>query len=913
VDPADCGTGSAANAKFAKFYNFSSADGTRQHFVDLDGKGRKAMPGPCITCHGGRGDPLTPDEGTPAKPRFPLVENSVSRKRGDVQARLHGMNVGSFGYSAQPGFSRAEQEAKLKDFNQWILCSYPLPAASMLAEDQCRPVAGANEWQGTAAELIKAWYGGPGMSQGTFADTYVPSGWNTNPSLYTEVVAPYCRTCHILRGTANQNDIDFTTLLKFQIYADRIKSHVFDRGNMPLAFIVYDDFWKSSAPNTLANFINPLIAPQTATDASGAALRPGRPIADPGPSRMVRTGANAILTGENSLFATSYNWTLVFGSATITNPNSMIATFNAGSPGSYTVQLTVGNGAGTNSKDITITVDNSFPDPSTLRFAQVKNVLQNVVHKASVKCTDCHVTPAVSPTPPIFYNTFDRNGAGGADTTDDTWFLKELRGRVNLTEIQASPLLRKPSGNHHAGNDPLDLTTTAGLRNYSIFYNWILAGMPPGGLVANAGADSTDNLVFAGSPATDTVALDGSASIGATSYAWTIFSAIPAPHPNGTLAAGTPPSITQPDPALPEATLNVFDIGTYVVRLMAINGSDPDEFDDRTITVTETAVGAVVSPSGTQSLNFSGGPPTSATLNLSSAGTTGSPLTYSWFYFPSGLTTGPCGTISNASSATAILTVPESAIGSTCAFRVSASNVSTTGVATTTITIAAAAGQNPNASYTATTTTRCTVTGGATATPSAACTWAGNPFNATIGLSGSATGIGTLTYQWSLFSGPAGSSFTNSTSPTATLNIVNDGVYVVRLFVDNGALSTGTIVNKTITVSANRTFTQVSAVFINRGCTGCHASGNPAIAVGVNTGSAPSWENVNDTNGDSLYTRVVARVNVGAPASSLLVLNPLGSSVSPNLNGHGGGQIFTDESDVDYITFLTWIIGGVQP
>ena len=88
--------------------------------------------------------------------------------------------------------------------------------------------------------------------------------------------------------------------------------------------------------------------------------------------------------------------------------------------------------------------------------------------------THCH------PTPPIFYNSFDRDGVGGstANTTDDDWFLKALKGRVNLTEIEASPLLRKPSGNHHSGNDPLDLATTAGLRNYSIFYNWILAACP---------------------------------------------------------------------------------------------------------------------------------------------------------------------------------------------------------------------------------------------------------------------------------------------------------------------------------------------------------------------------------------------------------------------------------------------------
>ena len=45
----------------AKFFNFDPRTGARQLTVDLDLRGEKAMPGPCITCHGGRGDALVPD------------------------------------------------------------------------------------------------------------------------------------------------------------------------------------------------------------------------------------------------------------------------------------------------------------------------------------------------------------------------------------------------------------------------------------------------------------------------------------------------------------------------------------------------------------------------------------------------------------------------------------------------------------------------------------------------------------------------------------------------------------------------------------------------------------------------------------------------------------------------------------
>ena len=98
----------------------------------------------------------------------------------------------------------------------------------------------------------------------------------------------------------------------------------------------------------------------------------------------------------------------------------MIATFLAPAAGTYTVRLTVGNGATTDSKDVVITVDDTFPDLFGLRFAHVKNVLENIRHDGTTTCTSCHTSPAVSPTPPMFYNNFDRNGNGGvADATDE--------------------------------------------------------------------------------------------------------------------------------------------------------------------------------------------------------------------------------------------------------------------------------------------------------------------------------------------------------------------------------------------------------------------------------------------------------------------------------------------------------------
>ena len=84
---------------------------------------------------------------------------------------------------------------------------------------------------------------------------------------------------------------------------------------------------------------------------------------------------------------------------------------------------------------------------------------------------------------PIVYDDLDRNGDGTVDATDDLWFYTELRGRINFTDVIASPLLRKPSGKHHAGGllGGFDTSKAPGdpLRaNYDLFLNWILNGAP---------------------------------------------------------------------------------------------------------------------------------------------------------------------------------------------------------------------------------------------------------------------------------------------------------------------------------------------------------------------------------------------------------------------------------------------------
>ena len=503
------GPNGPANASFAKFYTFNPTTGERLATISLDGRPSKAMPTVCITCHGGRGDPLTPPDPTSGKNLFPLVMNSFSLHRGDVQARLHPFEPASFDFSTIPGYTRAALEPEMKEINKMVLCSFPLPFGTdkntVPLEDKCRRVATHNEYQGTAAAHLKAQYGGDTLPSPASAttDTYVEGSWAAaGQSGVYEVQAQSCRVCHLLRGTLNQPDIDFETFRHFDSNKDRIKAHVADRGNMPLAKLIYDKFW-----STIEYFQT--IGTYLLTDMTGigfsegysdGAMMPGRPIADPGPSRVVRPGSTA-LSAAMSLYASSYQWALTgnpASGATLTNPVSATPTFTATSDGTYVVQLVASNGSASSPPArLTIVVDSTLPyEPSALRFAGAATGLniQQVLQAGAGGCTTCH-RPGGNGTvmPPIFYTDEIRAGTGSAtDATNLHWFYTELRGRINFTDLVASPLLRKPSGHHHgadfpnpnslvlprAGFDTSLVPGAPGRADYDKVLNWILNGAP---------------------------------------------------------------------------------------------------------------------------------------------------------------------------------------------------------------------------------------------------------------------------------------------------------------------------------------------------------------------------------------------------------------------------------------------------
>jgi mono/diheme cytochrome c family protein len=443
---------------FPRFYNFSpDPPYERRDTVDLDGKGEKAMPVPCIVCHGGRADALLPGP-VNAHPdsRFP--------RSGDTQSRLQPLDVGTFEYGDASPWTQAEVEVGLKAINQAVYDSY--------APFETPPLG---QWDSSMArEMLEGWYDGAlgGVLQGGFDDDYVPLDWQADPDdgtppagsddLYRDVLATNCRTCHLLRGQTAQSDIDFTSWDKFIGYASRVEELVFDAGLMPLATLTFDNFHDDpSLVEQLASFLPDF----SHYDDAGALLLPGRPVAKAGPDRT--SPAPVTVSGAASLFAETYAWTLVDqpvgADAVLANADGVRATLENAIDGVYELQLVVTLGSVASDPDtVFVTVDSAMsPTPQELTFtADIAPVLD------AAGCTGCH-TDGGNPRPPVFYTPGPNRDV-----------YTTVRSLINFDDPEKSRLLLKPSGQHHGGNLIPGFDLEGDRSNYDLFLNWILEGAP---------------------------------------------------------------------------------------------------------------------------------------------------------------------------------------------------------------------------------------------------------------------------------------------------------------------------------------------------------------------------------------------------------------------------------------------------
>jgi hypothetical protein len=196
--------------------------GNPQPFAALDNHSAKNEPGSstsvpknCIACHGGAGS----------------YDPGAKTVTG---AHFLPFDPGSFVFStSNNSYTLAAQQAAFQKLNAIVYA------------------AGATD---TTQKMLQAIYGSAGAPQpGQVANpAAIPAGWADNwneKQLYTNVVAPYCRTCHVSRTTSDP--FSFSTYAQFASLQSSIVSATCGAQIMPHAEQTQRNFWSSGARSHL--------------------------------------------------------------------------------------------------------------------------------------------------------------------------------------------------------------------------------------------------------------------------------------------------------------------------------------------------------------------------------------------------------------------------------------------------------------------------------------------------------------------------------------------------------------------------------------------------------------------------------------------------------------------------------------
>lgn len=188
-----------AGSNKVRFYTYNAANNLITE-AELDSQGDKQIPGLCMSCHGGSYNSTT---------------NTVTG------AKFLPFDMDAFDYAGAAPWRRHDQEEAFRKLNSMIRDSSP--GASSTA-------------------LINGWYGATGGVNTVNAEQdsdWVPTAWSSEEVLYSKVVKPFCRTCHVSVG------FPMDTPAQFKAY--NVKNAVCDNRYMPHAEVTRKSFWESSA------------------------------------------------------------------------------------------------------------------------------------------------------------------------------------------------------------------------------------------------------------------------------------------------------------------------------------------------------------------------------------------------------------------------------------------------------------------------------------------------------------------------------------------------------------------------------------------------------------------------------------------------------------------------------------------
>lgn len=489
--------------KYTKFYNFAGdgkrailASGFKQDFVDLDGGGVKAMPTPCIVCHGGHGRTLVVNDTNGNKVLAPTVTDGLP---GDLEAQMQIIELDTLQFSTVPGFTKADSEDGIRLINEAVLSTYEYRRLTT-------PPGQTGYWDSQfAIENINGRYNGSIGTEGAqYASDFIPSGWRNNPNaqaIYNTLVGPNCMVCHALRGSGLNNEIGFAEFEKFLAFADQIDHLTFERGVMPAGLLNYADFWEGTRNPAL---MAAAIGHPERINADNTAIKPGAAVAKL-VAPLVATGLSAgqsidiPLSAGGSAFALSgsYQWSVEpAAQAQIVETDASLgnAVLRASAVGNYTITLSIeGQHGGSDSSSQTIQVrEQSATLPAADAITFFGDEGSDIYSWLQGNCTNCHIDNGSNPYIPIYYEPCNAvNLQGGAEQGFD-FLYRSVLARVNFDAPYDSLILRKPV------NGASDLSDRNNINNQ-------IAGYHAGGLVAGSDEDvgRLTSWILAGAPRGD--------------------------------------------------------------------------------------------------------------------------------------------------------------------------------------------------------------------------------------------------------------------------------------------------------------------------------------------------------------------------------------------------------------------------
>ena len=488
--------GAPGSKQFTKFYNYAGdgkralrASGEQKHFVDLDNRGDKPMPTPCIVCHGGHGRTLVYKDTNGTKKIAPSITGGVP---GDVQAHLQMIEFDTLQFANKPGFTKEDNEDGVRQINEAILNTF--------LQRQSTFIPGTGDWDPSfAIEILRGRYSGnPADENNRYNPLFVPGGWaSRDQELYRSAIGPNCIVCHVLRGSGLNPTASFENPDDFTAHTNRIDHLVYAQGKMPLGLLNYANFWdnNSTKPTALANALG---LPER-LDENQRAIRPGKAmavIAAPPVATGLNQAGNEIydipIRGSGSAFANSSNfvWSVTPVDQASIAGSQQTAVLRANSAGVYTITLQIRDDAdvvlSAASIEITVVEEGSANAPPPAQDISFYAQDSSVFEVLESNCTSCH-SPSGDVGIPLYYQA-----CGDPDGKDDYDFLyRSVLARVNFNSPLDSLILRKPTngstdisvGNrqrtaipgYHAGVNAL-----ANDSEFSKIVTWILMGAPRG-------------------------------------------------------------------------------------------------------------------------------------------------------------------------------------------------------------------------------------------------------------------------------------------------------------------------------------------------------------------------------------------------------------------------------------------------